>query len=68
MFPSNPIAIDCGEPPDIPNGTRIFSSTTVNSTAIYECNYGFEISDGSEMIICDISGNWNDVPSCQSKW
>lgn len=49
--------VDCGPPPQIDNGQAIYTSTTYDASAIFECNEGFSILVEGEMV-CSISGRW----------
>ncbi|XP_047481240.1 LOW QUALITY PROTEIN: sushi, von Willebrand factor type A, EGF and pentraxin domain-containing protein 1-like [Penaeus chinensis] len=56
--------MDCGDPPDIENGTISFTTTTYGSMATYDCFFGFVI-EGSFERYCGALGFWNgSVPRC----
>ncbi|KAK4305073.1 hypothetical protein Pmani_023017 [Petrolisthes manimaculis] len=50
--------LDCGDPPDIGNGTLEFTSTTFGSVATYDCFFGF-VLEGSVTRFCSGLGFWN---------
>ena len=63
-------AVDCGniEPPA--NGMVTTAPDTVYlSTATYECDDGYQLSDTSSMTrTCEASGEWSGTePQCESK-
>ncbi|XP_071546933.1 sushi, von Willebrand factor type A, EGF and pentraxin domain-containing protein 1-like isoform X1 [Panulirus ornatus] len=56
--------IDCGEPPEIGNGTVDATNTTFGSLATYNCFFGF-VLEGSVNRYCSSLGNWNgSMPRC----
>ncbi|XP_042878589.1 sushi, von Willebrand factor type A, EGF and pentraxin domain-containing protein 1-like isoform X2 [Penaeus japonicus] len=56
--------MDCGEPPDIGNGTVAFTATTYGSLASYDCFFGYVI-EGSFERFCGPYGFWNgSMPRC----
>ena len=61
------MSIDCGEPPFISNGMRIFNTTVFGSSVSYVCDEGFQI-DSDSLVICGDTGDWQgQVPSCQGQ-
>ena len=59
-------AVDCGAPPNTTNGKVNVSSTTFNSEATYQCDFGFRFSPGeTETRMCQSDGMWSgSTPSC----
>ena len=57
------IAVSCGDPPNIPNGSRTFTGTTYGDMAPYTCNTGYQLS-GSATVLCLASGNWDTLSTC----
>ncbi|KAG7158260.1 Sushi, von Willebrand factor type A, EGF and pentraxin domain-containing protein 1-like 3 [Homarus americanus] len=56
--------IDCGEPPNLGNGTVDASVTTFGSLATYNCFFGF-VLEGSVERYCSTNGHWNgSMPRC----
>lgn len=56
--------IDCGEPPELGNGTVEAETTMFGSQAIYDCFFGF-VLEGSVNRYCSSNGNWNgSMPRC----
>ena len=60
------IAIDCGHPGDIDNGTVNFTSTALGAIASYICDDGYQLRPFPGYVIgCSQSGNWSgEVPTC----
>ncbi|XP_064387710.1 sushi, von Willebrand factor type A, EGF and pentraxin domain-containing protein 1-like isoform X5 [Halichondria panicea] len=58
------IAVPCGNPPTIPNGSSTFTGTTFEETATYSCENGYQ-SSGSSTVTCQASGSWGTAPTCQ---
>lgn len=57
----------CGRLQDIVNGAVIVSGVTVDSTAVYSCNKGFELV-GDNPRICQSNGIWSgSEPVCVRK-
>ncbi|XP_068228821.1 sushi, von Willebrand factor type A, EGF and pentraxin domain-containing protein 1-like isoform X2 [Palaemon carinicauda] len=54
--------VECGDPPDLINGTVDFSTTSFGSVATYDCYFGFVI-EGSTERYCSSDGNWNGEPT-----
>ena len=63
---STSVAVPCGNPLTIPNGSRTFTGTTFRETATYTCNTGYQLSDPST-VTCQASGNWSTEPTCTRK-
>ncbi len=62
---ANPyIAVPCGDPPTIPNGSRTFTGTKFRGTATYICDDGYQRS-GSATVTCQASGSWSTRPTCK---
>ena len=57
-FPTNILAIDCGEAPEVPNTSKNGNGTTYGSAVTYTCNRGYEVGSGSNTSICDASKEW----------
>lgn len=58
--------VDCGVPTKPAQGTISLTSTTVGSTAVYACNFGF-ILNGDASRICQPTGQWSgQQPTCSS--
>ena len=58
------IAIDCGEPPTVDDGSFNVTETTFQSMARYGCNEGFTLS-GSQSRTCQADGTWSGTdPVC----
>ena len=55
--------VDCNMPPTINDGSRMFTTTTYQSTATYSCNNGY-ILTGSPTVTCLASGSWSTRPTC----
>lgn len=59
--------MDCGEPPEIPNGHfTLASNVTYYGTAVlYECDPHYEI-DGHARRLCLENGTWSsETPTCK---
>ena len=56
-------AVDCGDPPEIANGTRTWADTTYQSTATYECDPGHALI-GSDTVECQANEDWTSPPEC----
>ncbi len=63
IYVSTSVAVPCGDPPTIPNGSRTFTGTTFGDTATYTCNPGYQRS-GSATVICQASESWSTRPTC----
>ena len=64
------LVVDCGNPPSILNGNIDVSGTTFQQQAIYSCNSGYELNDGSSTVIreCQANGIWSgETPQCTRK-
>ncbi len=57
------VAVPCGDPPTIPNGSRTFTGTTFGGTATYTCNTGYQRS-GPFTVTCQSSRSWSTRPTC----
>ena len=58
------IAVDCGSPPSITNGSPgTPTSTTFGGTVTYSCNDMYSQS-GSATVSCLASGSWSNRPTC----
>lgn len=60
--------VNCGEPPEIFNGTVTSDSgaTTFGSTASYQCDEGFLLSDTDTAVrTCEADGQWLPVLTCE---
>ncbi len=58
------IAVTCGPPPPIPNGSPgTPTSTILRGTVIYSCDSGYELF-GSTTATCEASGSWTLRPIC----
>ena len=61
------IAIDCGNPEILTNGTAIFTNTTLGSSVVYMCDSLF-ILCGNDTQTCLPNGMWSgSIPRCNSK-
>ena len=60
---SSYLVIDCNAPPVIENATTYYTDTHYNSTALVECNegYDFETMTGTKAIECTETGEWTAV-------
>ena len=62
------LAIDCGNPPDIPNGVITANDTSLGSTAQYTCNDGYILLGGATRI-CESTDMWSGTePACARKY
>ena len=61
--PIGDAAVDCGPPPGISNGNRTFDSTTLSSSASYNCEAGYTL-EGSVTLTCSARGGWGTPPTC----
>ncbi|XP_069094820.1 sushi domain-containing protein 1 isoform X2 [Pleurodeles waltl] len=53
-------AMDCGEPPSIPNASaRPYSNTTYQSMVEYACHNGYIFESGNHTAECNSTGQWN---------
>ncbi len=58
------IAVSCGSPPSISNGSPgTPTRTTFGGTVTYTCNTVYQRS-GSAAVTCEASGSWSTRPSC----
>ncbi|XP_064388227.1 sushi, von Willebrand factor type A, EGF and pentraxin domain-containing protein 1-like [Halichondria panicea] len=57
--------VSCGNPPNIPNGSRATTGTTFGVTATYTCNTGYQLS-GPSTVTCQASRSWSIRPSCKA--
>lgn len=61
------VDITCGQLTDPEFGRVFLSSTTVNSTATYQCNTGYKIQGESKRVCLD-NGQWSGTePICACK-
>ena len=61
------LVIDCGNPPDIPNGVVTVSGTSLDSTAQYSCNDGYMLLGGATRT-CQSTEMWSGTePACVRK-
>ena len=60
------IAVDCGVPKDIENGSFKGFGTKFNDNYYAECMNGYILS-GSKEITCLADGKWNNQPKCTRK-
>ena len=62
------LAINCGDPPSIPNGQATFSSTNFTSVATYVCQKGYTLEKNGSTVICQANGQWKGPPpTCVGK-
>ncbi len=54
-------AVSCGDPPNIPNGSRTFTGTTIGETATYTCDDGYHPVQPAT-VTCQATGSWDPVP------
>ncbi len=67
MYVCMTVAVDCGTLPNPSNGFVSLTTTTLGSTASYDCNNGFSL-EGVRSRECQADGTWSgDEPSCRSK-
>ncbi|XP_078604135.1 sushi, von Willebrand factor type A, EGF and pentraxin domain-containing protein 1-like [Branchiostoma floridae x Branchiostoma japonicum] len=60
-------AVDCGQPPALPNGHWMGSDFTYSHAVQYFCDEGFALVDGSEQSRCGSDGQWSGhQPSCKA--
>ena len=57
QFPLLPSVRECGSPPDILNGMRVFTEITYLSTATYSCNTGYNLRGPNELT-CESNTVW----------
>ncbi|GMS99711.1 hypothetical protein PENTCL1PPCAC_21886, partial [Pristionchus entomophagus] len=56
--------VDCGKPSSVANGNAHFTTTNLNSTAVYECGQAFRLI-GHDTVYCSERGSWEPVsPVC----
>jgi len=59
---------DCGLPDSVTNGQYSLGEqnrTTVNSTAVYNCDEGYQLMKEGEMLTCNLTGQWDKpTPAC----
>ncbi|XP_050712143.1 sushi, von Willebrand factor type A, EGF and pentraxin domain-containing protein 1-like isoform X3 [Eriocheir sinensis] len=56
--------VNCGQPPDVGNGTVEVTETTYGSLATYDCFFGF-VLEGSAERRCSADGLWDGIhPRC----
>ena len=61
------LAVSCGRPELLANGTIVGSSFNSNDVITYRCNDGFGLS-GPPQRTCLISGEWSGIsPKCLCK-
>ncbi len=58
--------VNCGDPPNIDNGSRTFTLTTFGETATYTCD-GIFVLSGTAILTCNGDGSWGDPPTCSRK-
>ena len=55
--------IDCGFPPPVDHAITTFTNETLfNSTVYYQCDPGYEITNGSFFRICQANRTWSGMP------
>ena len=52
---------DCGSPPSLTDGTVTYNMTVYNSSATYECDYGYNASKSDTEITCLSTGAWDSI-------
>lgn len=60
---SNHSVIDCGPPGTRPHSSLIVTSTTFQSVAVYACEPGYHMENGTDTkeAVCLKTGNWSDA-------
>ena len=63
------IPVNCGDPPQLPNGKVIYPDTTLHTVAKYHCDAGFKPSPKSNLVLqCGSEAKWNgSAPVCVRK-
>ncbi|XP_072024065.1 sushi, von Willebrand factor type A, EGF and pentraxin domain-containing protein 1-like isoform X2 [Amphiura filiformis] len=59
------VAVTCGRPDGIVNGSRTFSDVVFGADVLYDCHIGFRLQ-GATVRVCLANGSWsNDAPVCE---
>ena len=62
------VAIDCGPPPPLLNGTVTTNSTRLDGVATYNCTTGYRLTSANNTLLCALTGLWTGtLPSCAGK-
>ena len=61
------VVIDCGSLAPVSNGDIVYENTAFQSTAVYSCDPGYELTTAYDVVMCLSSGSWNETtfPECQ---
>ncbi|GFR23962.1 sushi, von Willebrand factor type A, EGF and pentraxin domain-containing protein 1 [Trichonephila clavata] len=58
-------AVECPQPRDVPSGRAVYTTTTYQSVARYECLNGYRLV-GPEIRVCEANKQWEgDEPYCE---
>jgi hypothetical protein len=60
--------VTCPSLPDPDNGTVDIGNATVGTTAVYSCNFGFELSSTTSAVTCQADGAWHGTPPSCLAW
>ena len=58
----------CEDPGNVTNATRHLKGLEYEDTVTYECNDGFFMSSGDDVLMCDADRQWfGSYPVCESR-
>jgi len=56
--------VQCGDPPDIDNGSVSFTGNGIDDIAEYSCDFRLTLV-GNNILTCTVNGTWGEPPTCE---